>query len=118
MKIDRLISIIMILLQQDKITAIKLADMFEVSPRTIYRDIDAINSSGIPIISYPGLNGCFGIMEQYKIDKKLFTFSDITTLLIGLGSIPPTLSSDSILTAMAKVKALISPKQLKEIEFE
>lgn len=118
MKIDRLISIIMILLQQDKITAIKLADMFEVSPRTIYRDIDAINSSGIPIISYPGLNGGFGIMEQYKIDKKLFTFSDITTLLIDLGSIPPTLSSDSILTAMAKVKALISPEQLKEIKFE
>jgi len=40
MKIDRLVSIIMILLDKERIAAQKLADMFEVSPRTIYRDID------------------------------------------------------------------------------
>lgn len=118
MKIDRLISIIMLLLQHDKISAPKLAEMFEVSPRTIYRDIDVINSAGVPIVSYPGLYGGIGIMEQYKIDKKLFTISDITTLLIGLGSIPSTMSSDNILTAMAKVKGLITSEQLSNIESE
>ena len=51
MKIDRLVSIIMILLEKERIGAQKLAEMFEVSPRTIYRDIDTINMSGIPVYS-------------------------------------------------------------------
>ena len=48
MKVDRLVSIIMILLDKKRIGAQELADMFEVSLRTIYRDIDAINMAGIP----------------------------------------------------------------------
>ena len=51
MKVDRLVSIIMILLDKKRIGAQELADMFEVSPRTIYRDIDAINMAGIPVRS-------------------------------------------------------------------
>ena len=46
MKVDRLVSIIMILLEKKRIGAQELADRFEVSPRTIYRDIDAINKQG------------------------------------------------------------------------
>ena len=55
MKIDRLVSIILILLEQDRIGAQELADRFEVSPRTIYRDIDAINMAGIPVRATPGV---------------------------------------------------------------
>ena len=55
MKIDRLVSIIMILLEKERIGAQELADMFEVSPRTIYRDIDTINMAGIPVCSAPGV---------------------------------------------------------------
>ena len=51
MKIDRLVSIIMLLLNQGRIGAGELAERFEVSPRTIYRDIDAINMAGIPVRS-------------------------------------------------------------------
>ena len=51
MKLDRLIGILSILLQQDKITANQLADKFEVSCRTILRDIDDISKSGIPIVT-------------------------------------------------------------------
>lgn len=72
MKIDRLISIIMILLEKERIGAQELADMFEVSPRTIYRDIDTINMAGIPVCSVPGVGGGFEIMEKYKIDNKVF----------------------------------------------
>lgn len=54
MKVDRLVSIIMILLDKGRIGAQELADMFEVSPRTIYRDIDAINMAGIPVRSSAG----------------------------------------------------------------
>lgn len=51
MKVDRLVSVIMTLLDKQRMGAQELADMFEVSPRTIYRDIDAINMAGIPIRS-------------------------------------------------------------------
>lgn len=72
MKTDRLLSIVMLLLERRKISAPELAEMFEVKLRTIYRDIETINQAGIPIVTYRGANGGFGIMEQYKIDKKLF----------------------------------------------
>jgi predicted DNA-binding transcriptional regulator YafY len=118
MKIDRLISIIMVLLERKKISATKLAEMFEVTPRTIYRDIETISLAGIPVITYPGINGGIGIIDEYKIDKKLFTTSDITTLLMGLASIPSELSSKEIVNTLAKVKGLIPAEQISDIELK
>lgn len=108
----------MVLLQRKKISATKLAEMFEVTPRTIYRDIETINSAGIPIITYPGINGGIGIMEEYKIDKKLFTNSDIAALLMGLGSISSTMTNDEIINALAKVKGLVPEEQIRDIELK
>ncbi|EHI97760.1 hypothetical protein CDLVIII_1057 [Clostridium sp. DL-VIII] len=116
MKIARLISIIMVLLEHRKVSATKLAEMFEVTPRTIYRDIETINLAGIPIISYPGVNGGISIMEEYKIEKKIFTISDITELLIGLGSVHSLLPSEEIINIIAKVKGLVPAEQIKDIE--
>jgi predicted DNA-binding transcriptional regulator YafY len=118
LKIDRLISIIMILLERKKISATKLAEMFEVSTRTIYRDIESINSAGIPIITYPGINGGIGIMEEYKIDKKLFTTSDIETLLRGLKGISTTMTNEEIINTIAKVKGLVPDEQIRDIELK
>ena len=73
MKVDRLVSIIMILLDKKRIGAQELADMFEVSPRTIYRDIDTINMAGIPVRGASGVGGGFEIMQEYKIDRKPIT---------------------------------------------
>ena len=114
MKLARIVSIIMLLLEQKKISATKLAEMFEVTPRTIYRDIDTINAAGIPIITYPGVNGGISIMEEYKIEKGLFTTSDIISLLIGLGSIP--VSSEDIINTIAKIKGLVPKEHIREIE--
>ncbi len=116
MKLARMISIIMLLLEHRIISATKLAMMFEVSPRTIFRDIDTINEAGIPIIAYPGVKGGIGIMEEYKIEKGLFTVPDIISLLSGLGSIP--LSSEEILTTMAKIKGLLPKEHIHEIELK
>lgn len=118
MKIDRLLSIIMILLERKKISAVKLAEMFEVTTRTIYRDIDTINQAGIPVVAYPGVNGGISIMEDYKIGKKFFTASDIITLLIGLGSISKALTGNELVTALTKVKSLIPEDQFKDIELK
>ncbi|MCL2002571.1 MAG: YafY family transcriptional regulator [Oscillospiraceae bacterium] len=84
MKIDRLVSIIMTLLEKERIGAQALADMLEVSPRTIYRDIDSISMAGIPVRSAPGVGGGFEIMREYKIDKKAFSAADLSALLMGL----------------------------------
>lgn len=51
MKIDRLIGILSILLQREKITAAELAEKFEVSRRTIIRDIEGICKAGIPVVT-------------------------------------------------------------------
>ena len=70
MKIDRLVSIIMVLLDKKRVGAQELADMFEVSPRTIYRDIDAINMAGIPVRGASGVGGGFEIQSfQYDTGR-------------------------------------------------
>ena len=118
MKIDRIISIIMVLLERKQVSATKLAEMFEVTPRTIYRDVETISKAGIPIYACTGVNGGISIMEEYKIEKKLFTISDITALLIGLGSIHSTMSSEEVQNTIAKVKGIIPEDQVRDIEIK
>ncbi len=116
MKINRLISIIMLLLEQKTISAGELARTFEVSKRTIYRDIETINEAGIPIVTFPGINGGIGIMEEFKVDKRLFSESDLTSLLIGLSGVHSALDSEETKQAMSKLKALIPKEKQNEID--
>jgi len=118
MKVERLISIIMILLDKERIGAQELAEMFEVSTRTIYRDIDAINMAGIPIRSASGVGGGFEIMPQYKIDKKVFSTADLSALLMGLSGLSDIVRGDEIIHALAKVKSFIPADKAKDIELK
>ena len=118
MKIDRLVSIIMILLDKKRIGAQELADMFEVSSRTIYRDIDAINMAGIPVRSTSGVGGGFEIMQEYKIDKKFFSTADLSVLLMGLSSLSGMIRGDELVHALAKVKSFIPTNSAKDIELK
>ena len=116
MKVERLISIIMILLDKERISAQKLADMFEVSLRTIYRDIDAIDMAGIPVRSTSGVGGGFEIMPNYKIDRKFFSTSDLSAILMGLSSLSNMIRGDELINALAKVKSFIPAERAKDIE--
>ena len=118
MKIDRLVSIIMILLDKERIGAQELADLFEVSPRTIYRDIDAINMAGIPIHSTPGVGGGFEIMQNYKIDKKIFSAADLSAILMGLSGLSNMIRGEELINALAKVKSFIPADRAKAIELK
>lgn len=118
MKIDRLIAIIMVLLERDKINADELASMFEVSPRTIYRDLDSINQAGIPIVAISGPGNGISILKSYKIEKHLFSTNEITALLMALGSIQTNLPSKEITTALAKIKGMIPPEKQEELNFK
>jgi len=116
MKIDRLVSIILLLLEKERVGAQELADMFEVSPRTIYRDIDSINMAGIPVRATSGVGGGFEIMQQYKIDKKVFSAADLSVILMGLSSLSNMMRGDELVSAFAKVKSFIPAERAKEIE--
>lgn len=116
MKIDRLVSIIMLLLNQGRIGARELAERFEVSPRTIYRDIDAINMAGIPVRSTTGVGGGFEIMPEYKLDKKVFSAADLSALLMGLSSLSNIVRGDELVHALAKIKSFIPADRAKDIE--
>jgi predicted DNA-binding transcriptional regulator YafY len=118
MKIDRLLSIIMILLEKEKISAPELAKTFDVSVRTIYRDLDVIDRTGIPIVTTTGARGGVGIMKTYKIEKRLFTTDDMTALLMGLGSIRSSISVGDMTSLLSKIKGLLPKDQLKKIELK
>ncbi|WP_298483718.1 YafY family protein [uncultured Ruminococcus sp.] len=87
MKIDRLIGILSILLQKDKVTARELAETFEVSRRTIVRDIEDISKAGIPIVTTQGQGGGISIMEGFRLDRTLLSSADMKSILAGLQSL-------------------------------
>lgn len=105
MKLDRMIGILAILLQQEKVTAPYLAEKFEVSRRTINRDIEALCMAGIPLVTEPGQKGGVSIMEGYKIDRTLLSTSDMQAILIGLRSLDSVSGTNRYTQLMEKLSA-------------
>lgn len=101
MKIDRLLAIVTILLQQERVTAPILAERLEVSRRTIHRDIDDICKAGIPVTTSQGANGGISIAEGFKLDKNVFTTDELQDIITGLNSLQSV--SDTV-----KIQSLIS----------
>ena len=105
MKIDRMIGILAILLQQEKVTAPYLAERFEVSRRTISRDVEELCRAGIPLRTTQGANGGISIMEGYKIDSTLLTCSDMQAILEGLRSLDSVSGTSRYAQLMEKLSA-------------
>ena len=87
MKIDRLIGIITTLQQKKTVTAPYLAEKFEVSRRTINRDIEDICKAGIPIVTTQGAGGGISIMEGFSLDTTVFTEQELAAIFTGLKSL-------------------------------
>ena len=87
MKESRLFKIIYYILENGRVTAPELAEKFEVSVRTIYRDIDVISSAGIPIYVTTGRNGGIQILENYVLDKAVFSEKEKQDILSALQSV-------------------------------
>ena len=105
MKIDRLIGILSLLLQKETETIPSLARQFEVSPRTISRDIETLCRAGIPIMTRQGMNGGLSIMEDYKIDRTLLTSADMQDILAGLRSLDSVNGTNRYSQLMEKLSA-------------
>lgn len=105
MKIDRLIGILSILLQKDTVTAPYLAEHFEVSRRTINRDIEDLCRAGIPVQTRQGANGGISIMENYKINRTLLTNTEMQDILAGLRSLDSVNGTNRYGQLMEKLSA-------------
>lgn len=104
MKIDRLIGILSVLLQEEKTTAPLLAERFEVSRRTISRDIDDLCRAGIPIQTVQGYEGGIRIMDGYRMDRTILTSRDMQMILAGLRGLDSVSGSRNYEQLMEKLQ--------------
>ncbi len=103
MKLDRAIAILSVLLNQEQTTAPELAKRFEVSRRTINRDIEALNQAGIPIVTQQGIHGGIRIMEGFRMDRTVLTSRDMEAILSGLRSLDSVSGTNQYRQLMEKI---------------
>jgi Predicted transcriptional regulator len=117
MQISRLFEIVYILLNKRTITAKELAKYFEVSTRTIYRDIDALCLAGIPIYASQGKGGGITLLDDYVLNKSILSENEQNEILIALQSLTATEypNIDSIFT---KLSSLFKKSNLNWIEVD
>ena len=108
MKTDRLYALTLYLLNHGKSSASELAKHFEVSVRTIQRDIDALCQAGIPICAFTSTNGGYEILSDFKMNNQLASkdeYAYIATAINGLKTVTNNLVADDIyekITAISK----------------
>lgn len=109
MKVDRIIGIIDFMQQNGKTTMPRLAELFNVSRRTICRDIDIICSSGIPIVTSQGVDGGIELVKGYYFDTKAFTKDDLYSIFSGARTLDnlPTKLEDTDLSWYGKDENVI-----------
>ncbi|NWL89109.1 transcriptional regulator [Paenibacillus sp. 79R4] len=108
-KVERLISIIMILLKKDVVSTKEFAQLFNVSKRTILRDMETLSLSNIPIYSVNGVHGGYGILDEYKFDKRLLSSSDLENILTALSGLEQILISEEVEVTIKKIEAMVNP---------
>ncbi|WP_217950719.1 helix-turn-helix transcriptional regulator [Granulicatella adiacens] len=117
MKDNRLFRILYYILEKGKVTANELADKFEVSVRTIYRDIDSISSAGIPIYATQGKGGGIEIAEDFVLSKSLLSENEKQQIMSALQGLENTTiqHENELLT---KLSALFKIKNTSWIEVD
>ncbi|WP_019156528.1 helix-turn-helix transcriptional regulator [Robertmurraya massiliosenegalensis] len=105
MPINRHFEIIYMLLDRKTITAKELAEHFEVSTRTIYRDVDVLSGAGIPIYASKGKGGGISLLEGYSFNTSLLSSDEQEDILMGLQTLEVTgfQYSDDILEKLSRL---------------
>jgi predicted DNA-binding transcriptional regulator YafY len=106
MKIDRLLAIVLYLQCRDKVTARELAAYFGVTLRTIYRDMEALCFAGVPVASFQGTEGGYGLVETFRLDKTFFKEEELLSLLTALKGINAAIKDKAIEGVLLKLRAL------------
>jgi predicted DNA-binding transcriptional regulator YafY len=105
-KTDRLLAIIILLLNRKRVSATQLAEYFEVSPRTIYRDLEAINQAGVPIVAFPGSGGGYAIMDSFKMDRQMLSPYEVRTIITALSGINAAMDDRKVVDTIEKLKVI------------
>lgn len=106
MRTDRLLAELLHLIQHKRVTARQLAERFEVSTRTILRDMDALCLAGVPIISFDGANGGFSLQEDYRICAGFADKGDAALILTALQALSTAVTDEKLLNTIDKYRAL------------
>ena len=119
MQINRLIEITVILLNKNIVTAKELAEKFQVSTRTIYRDIEVLSSSGIPVYMSKGKGGGISLLEGYSINKTILSDSDKQSLIVALKTLQ-SIKYPEVSSVIDKISFMFNKGELEnwvEIDF-
>lgn len=107
MQIERLVRMIFYIVSREQVTAKELADYFNVSTRTIYRDITTLTLSGIPITSKKGTGGGISLMDGYALNKSFLTTEEQVQVYQGLQILQASNYPDAE-QALTKIDALFN----------
>jgi predicted DNA-binding transcriptional regulator YafY len=106
MKIDRLIGIVVYLLNHGRTSAQKLAEEFEVSSRTITRDLESLDQAGIPIQSFCGVDGGYQIMDSFVLDRQVASSREYDWIVAALKGMASAYAGKSLKQALEKVQSM------------
>lgn len=101
MKQSRLFRILYALLERGQVSAPQLAAQFEVSVRTIYRDIDALSAAGVPVYALPGRRGGFALLGEQVLSRSVLSGDEQERILLALQSLPPATADSELLTKLS-----------------
>lgn len=96
-----------LLLNRRRISAKELADRFEVSTKTVYRDMDTLSQAGIPVFAHQGTAGGFEIMEQYTISRQYLSLGEISSIIAAVKGIGTALDDATYASLQEKVTTLL-----------
>lgn len=117
MKLNRMFEIVYLLLERKKLTANELANHFEVSKRTILRDIEALSIAGIPLYTSKGKGGGISLLDNYVLDKTIISTDEQDQVLFALQSLAATHHLDSEII-LSKLQALFRKADTNWIEVD
>ncbi len=117
MKNSRLFEILYLLMEHRELTARWLAEKLEVSQRTIYRDLDALSASGIPVFCQKGKGGGIRLMEQFQMDRSLIDEKEQEELLTALQSLH-TIKAIDTSPLLSRLSALFQKKPTDWLEVD
>jgi len=105
MRLERLLGIALELMAKKRVTAAELADKFEVSIRTVYRDVERIGQAGIPVASFSGADGGFELMNGFFLTRQHFSVDDLSVIYSLLKAMEGAMGS-AVAPAMRKLASL------------
>ena len=114
MKSNRMFGILCILLENEKTTVKELAEYFEVSSRTIHRDLLDLSSEGFPVVTKQGIGGGVSLLPNFKYSKSALNKEDMDIILAGIQGFASIDDSTKIKTLLAKLRLGQEDKLLLE----